>query len=1253
MKQISILLTLLGLISCSQKSVTPTEFKLTMGAIAAQGALEPYSGGGAMVFGKELNSNKAFGKVLTDSNLSQEVPNGTWKFYAIAWEGDGVNGDFTGKPRCAESATVDLTGAEVSVSLNLSNAHCDSNSFHGGQGVITYDPDGPTGDPGYNSFLSPNIVSCNKLPATVSPSESCNYNNLDQTLNMKGHASSYKFALRSFENFDGVMKYQGTNALISGCMRVSESSTSGRQSGMASPTNVNPQNFAIPNLTSFTMNLELHGHFGGKSSTGMIDDCSNDPGFKEMILPRGSMSPGLNYAAHVKDGTDVDIFAVVNGKDVCSDYRVNHTWFPAGHGNEFFPYTVCSIKQFNLLAQYFDDADTNLRTRDKHFRLGKDLNAFYGYTVDLNDPVHPSEADPNRAFLMVGRNDTEGAPAAADAFSGSFNGEDHHIIGMQLRADPNDPSGPSSEIGLFRSLEGAQVSNLKLIAPEVEMDGDDSNLPYHFGILAGQVTNNSVIKNIFIERASVRGGQFVGGIAGLFQSSLMENVIITESSIEGVKGIGGLIGNAQSLSATNNVYQSGVYRSLIESNDHGGKCVAGAPPTTDCQTDYGAEFYEENGTCVSRSISESACTYEWVAGQQVGGIVGTLDMCSGSTDHLKEVVSAQNDIIADSIIGGLVGEMNGTCQIKHSYSTSNVTSTNSLQDPTAGYHARTGGLVGETGSNTISISGSFSSLGAIISEDPSVEYGLILGQGDEGVCEGNTFATESYSAAGATTCTKTLSYVDSRLGSVPGDIGSMIFVNDDPNSDIPRLAWEKPRFCSGKFETSVGLNPSSGKAIGSKENPYVICNREQLASHADKAGKYLHLAYNIDYRGIDVDYAAAADNASPTLEKSLSAHLIGNGHSLSNFIPNAEDGIALFKEIQGSVDDIKVRNFNLFKGSIATRGILAKSNNGKISNSSIIGNVSGLAAIGGIVSSNNGIIEKVYFSGRINPTPNGSSYQNYGGIAAVNRGVIALSESNATIIYTGSYNIANFGGIVGTNDGGSSSAVTYTSPAGFPAPAINVSGKGIIIESEYNGRMGFEPTGYITMVGGIAGSNKNGALISNVYSHLDFGDNTMSGGGGAYGDPYKPRTDQVGAIAGYNNATIEKSYSEFFANFSSEVASEDSANYDIPMNYGPVIGMNDGGSSSANYYQDRVNVSTSEMFYLGLWNVNPSSIQVDQNNANTSLTAFYAGLNIGDYDSPVIWEHEDGNWQPRLKRLEDDMDLNEFLAYINKFNQYH
>ena len=203
--------------------------------------------------------------------------------------------------------------------------------------------------------------------------------------------------------------------------------------------------------------------------------------------------------------------------------------------------------------------------------------------------------------------------------------------------------------------------------------------------------------------------------------------------------------------------------------------------------------------------------------------------------------------------------------------------------------------------------------------------------------------------------------------------------------------------------------------------------------------------------------------------------LEGNGYTISNLnvISDQEysyDYAGLFSTNYGTIRDLNVETNESgvlsLRGSTATAGIIAGSNEGTIENCTAAGVVEGLKSAGGIAGNNGGVIDGCYAAAVME-----NSYSYQGGLIGCNFGTVTNSHALSNI-KASSY----LGGLIGRSSGGEIS---------------NCYSEGNVSGSSY--------------IGGLVGENYT--KISNSYSTC----NVIG-------------SDNMGGLSGFNNANISNSH---------------------------------------------------------------------------------------------------------------------------------
>ncbi|MEG1647717.1 MAG: prepilin-type N-terminal cleavage/methylation domain-containing protein [Bacilli bacterium] len=292
-------------------------------------------------------------------------------------------------------------------------------------------------------------------------------------------------------------------------------------------------------------------------------------------------------------------------------------------------------------------------------------------------------------------------------FKGTFVGDGHLIDNIYINRTAE------SYLGLFSSLDGAKISDLKL---KGEINGNNNT-----GLLAGAAYNSNIVnvdvnmtseyictncldlniggligfaRNIILKKinsnstiniqanniggvigwlensqnitdinssVTINGNNRIGAAFGMVSSSSISN-IISNGKVTGIKDVGGIVGTIQN---TSNVLKSNNKASIIGTNKVGGLV----------------------GNFIGSKLELSYNNGEVSGGNEVGGLVG------GTSDSIVNNCYSWGNVKGNSDVGGLIGG-SLSISLNNSYSVGNVIGSTLL----------TGGLVGNLTNSTIKYS---------------------------------------------------------------------------------------------------------------------------------------------------------------------------------------------------------------------------------------------------------------------------------------------------------------------------------------------------------------------------------------------------------------------------------------------------------------------------------------------------------------------------------------------------------------------
>lgn len=524
---------------CAQKtSSTKANFEMSMsiGALLG-GAGNVNFPGGLMLYGS--SGNKKFSRLVNGSNLSEELDNGLWDFYAIGWDDSSTldGRQAVGKAYCAKISGVNLDGADVAINLDLSNINC-SNSEYG----ATFDGVSNEYRFLHDSASGVTLFTCNQdgmSGVTTFATSECAYRPDADTnyVNTRGFAQSYRLTIPVFDN-DIVIQ----NAFESSCVPVAQISS------------VTAYAYAAQ-----TQGLALNFPFGDGANTPFRVDieayASNDCSGLPKIV---SLENGLNaQSAAVKTLTmayELHVFVPYTDEDICA-MPERASGFPYGDGTTLFPYAICTPEQM-LRAGTASASNSYILASDI------DMNPVTDALLDINGLPRNDCVEEGSNFIPLGsscsNNSSVGDPSddtlAPGSYTGTFNGNNYTLSSPRYQDDTIGTIGLAATLG-----SGGKIMHLTI--EDAEFEGS-SNV----GTFAGAVASGGVIYKVEAYDSYLMATDHVGGIVGTNDGSI-SYASVFESEIEGVSYIGGLIG----LNGSAGIYVYGVFRDgmIFAENDGG------------------------------------------------------------------------------------------------------------------------------------------------------------------------------------------------------------------------------------------------------------------------------------------------------------------------------------------------------------------------------------------------------------------------------------------------------------------------------------------------------------------------------------------------------------------------------------------------------------------------------------------------------------------------------------------------------------
>lgn len=295
--------------------------------------------------------------------------------------------------------------------------------------------------------------------------------------------------------------------------------------------------------------------------------------------------------------------------NVCNQERYSQYVYAdlEGSGTKDAPYLIKSAGDF--LSFQYGLMDDEFQGYGQYFRIER------GFEL------------PKRSQIIDGRE------WAAVCFQGSLDGGGHTLRNLAYTGGADVVK--DSEVGLFKSLYNADISNLKLTGALI------TNASSNVGLIAGKAGGHTSVTNVSIEGTIQAAGDGVGGIIGWATEDIT---------------LSGITVNTLSITA----------------NDEAGLLIGSI----------------RNGNLNVNNVSTPGHVFTINGKEYVGGVVGLIDRCSEvaitnvALEHSVDAESADVRIISGTgHVGGIVGKATnienltiGRCTIKAPVSGGNYAS---------------------------------------------------------------------------------------------------------------------------------------------------------------------------------------------------------------------------------------------------------------------------------------------------------------------------------------------------------------------------------------------------------------------------------------------------------------------------------------------------------------------------------------------------------------------------------------------------
>lgn len=765
------------------------------------------------------------------------------------------------------------------------------------------------------------------------------------------------------------------------------------------------------------------------------------------------------------------------------------------------------------------------------------------------------------------------AIGTGSAFTGTFDGRDHRIIG--LKVDTLSDGTAQSNAGIFNTIGAdGKVEDLRIYSGT--FSGID-NAGAVAGINNGTISNVTTFGNVVTAKGSSSQNSTVvnnehvgaaGGIAGVNAGSI-DNASVSDavtaadgtggalSTAGGIAGInkdGAKISDSSSDSAVNASAEStyalggitGVNSGELSNVDSLGVTTGIYKGTSTRYSDNVGGIAGRNSGTVSEAYNESI-----VSGRNnVGGILG-VNTGANVTDvsNAARVTGEASSNDTSDYVGGLVGSNSGSI-------------TNGRNNGEITGNQYVGGLVGNNASGS-TLSNLVNDEAASITGDNYVggiagrNYGKISAN-DEGLVNRGSITGQMY-VGGVAGSNEAGGIIENTISSIalhvktpytPGQgestapkyFGGVVgqnsgIIDGTTNESSVDVAADGATMVGG----IIGENTSNGTLKGTIANTGLVSGKSEVGgiigsnknqnilNNADKDenGQPNERLVVSNSGQVQAEDGGAAGIFYENTGAINNADLINTGMVIGGSSADSVTG-GLFGKNSGTITNSTLTNNGTVYGGGTVGGLIGK-NTGDISTSSLINSVNGKVIgrnnVGGLIGQNYGTIT----GGRTEKNEKGEDIDvGYYKYQIYNNGTITVgtwtdSDKDGKIadkeIKTDGVNGSNIGGLVGLNGYDEETKKTGSITAGYNTGAIDAA--------------------YSENVGGIAGTN-TGTLdqVFNTVMTADSQNQTITGGtnvGGivgsnagtvsnAYNTSGVSGNAVVGAIAGTNSGTISNVY---------------------------------------------------------------------------------------------------------------------------------
>ncbi len=446
--------------------------------------------------------------------------------------------------------------------------------------------------------------------------------------------------------------------------------------------------------------------------------------------------------------------------------------------------------------------------------IGENISELNKASFVLNDDVDMSVIG---SFAPIG--------GTLVPFGGTFSGNGHTIFNLKING--------TSKVGLFASLEDAEISDLVIDSANVDAQG------MYAAVLAGQVTGKTVIKNVTVTNSEVSAKEiYAGALVGSVDSGsfAISGVTVTNSTVQSnanyVGGVAGRIfgdGTASNIKVINTKLSGAEYIGGVAGLADGKASIADASVenTTVQGVSEVSGIASGRGTATLTQVSVTDSTVSTLANSSAftaGGIAASFasSITGAEVTGIKVTGGIAAGVVGKTVVNGKLSLKN----IKVSASTVTADGANSTAAGVLAVHNTKGSAVisvcsVDAKTRIVSASAASGIVGDITGGESSIVMNSIKSLAEVA----DTASADATASAGliGKLSAAALNNVQVRkayiLGTVSGSraVGGFIGAIKGTGEFDSASAVISDSVCAAQIKTE-GTNETAGVAIGSVEN---------------------------------------------------------------------------------------------------------------------------------------------------------------------------------------------------------------------------------------------------------------------------------------------------------------------------------------------------------------------------------------------------------------------------------------------------